>query len=217
VADFISHRWRERDAGIWEVRSTPRHFTHSKMMCWVALDRADRLAARGLLPSNRRQHWRQEAAGCARFIEQHCFSPTLGSYTRSAGSDELDASVLLGLLSGYGQNQPQRWRGTVDAIRRRLGHGDFVRRYTGDDGVTGDEGAFIACSFWLAESLARTGSAPDAAALLDRLVAVTNDVGLLAEEVDPNTGAFLGNLPQGLSHLALVSAAIEVSVRLDAS
>ena len=217
VADFVARKWREPDAGIWEVRSAPRHFTQSKMMCWVALDRACRLAARGLLPSERQEHWRHEAGACADFIEQHCYSPGVGAYTRSAGSEELDASVLLGLLAGYGDSKADRWRRTVDTIRRHLGRDDLVQRYTGEDGLDGGEGAFVACAFWLAESLARTGRPAEGAALLDRLVLLTNDVGILAEEIDPTTGDFLGNLPQGLSHLALVSAAIEISARLEAS
>ena len=215
VADLIARRWPERDAGIWEVRSAPRHFTHSKMLCWVALDRACRLAARGLIPATRQGQWRLAAAECGRFIEQRCYSPGLGSYTRSADSEELDAGVLLGLLAGYGDAHADRWRGTVDTIRGRLERGDLLQRYTGDDGLSGHEGAFVACSFWLVEALARTGRAADAAALMDRLVSLTNDVGLLAEEIDPATGDFLGNLPQGLSHLALVSAAMAVSDGLD--
>ena len=217
VADLVADRWRDPDAGIWEVRSAPRHFTHSTMMCWVALDRADRLASLGLVPSERRGHWRGQAAACEDFLEQHCYSASIGSYTRSAGSDELDASVLLGLLAGYGDSASERWRATVAAIRRHLGRGDLVQRYTGDDGLAGGEGAFVACAFWLAQALARTGQVAEGAALLDRLVALTNDVGLLAEEIDPQTGDFLGNLPQGLSHLALVSAATEVSALLDAA
>lgn len=216
VADFVADRWREPDAGIWEVRSAPRRFTHSAMMCWVALDRAQRLAARGLLPRHRQGHWRDQAAACAAFVEQQCYSDTMGSYTRSAGNDELDASVLLGLLAGYGDSRSERWRGTVAAIRRQLGRGDLVQRYTGDDGLAGGEGAFVACAFWLAQALARTGQVAEAAELLDRLVGLANDVGLLAEEIDPETGDFLGNLPQGLSHLALVSAATEVSSLLHA-
>jgi GH15 family glucan-1,4-alpha-glucosidase len=215
VADLVARRWPERDAGIWEVRSAPRHFTHSKMLCWVALDRACRLAARGLIPAARQEQWRLAAVECGRFIEQRCYSPTLGSYTRSAESEELDAGVLLALLAGYGDVAGERWNGTVDAIRARLGRGDLLQRYTGDDGLTAHEGAFVACSFWLVEALARIGRAADAVSLMDRLVGLTNDVGLLTEEIDPATGDFLGNLPQGLSHLALVSAAMAVSDRLD--
>jgi GH15 family glucan-1,4-alpha-glucosidase len=119
--------------------------------------------------------------------------------------------VLLGLLSGYGENRSARWKDTVAAVRRDLSHGCFVRRYSGADGLSGGEGAFLSCSFWLAEALARTGSVGEATALMDALVALANDVGLYAEEVDPATGAFLGNLPQALSHLSLISAAVGIA------
>ncbi len=121
------------------------------------------------------------------------------------------ASVLLGLLSGYGDRRSRRWRGTVDAIRRDLGHGPFIYRYTGEDGLAGGEGAFISCSFWLAEGLARTGRTVEATALMHELVALANDVGLYSEEIDPCTGAFLGNFPQGLSHLSMISAVTAIA------
>jgi GH15 family glucan-1,4-alpha-glucosidase len=130
---------------------------------------------------------------------------------RFAGGEELDASVLLGLLSGYGRPRSSRWTGTVDAIGRELVHGPYVHRYTGADGLAGGEGAFVSCSFWLAEALARTGRVDEACALMDQLVALSNDVGLYAEEIDPATGAFLGNLPQALSHLSLISAAVTIA------
>jgi GH15 family glucan-1,4-alpha-glucosidase len=211
VADLVCVLWRQPDAGIWEVRSAPQRFTHSAMMCWVALDRATDLADRGLLPARHRGRWRREAEACRDFVEQHCYSDALGSYTRFAGSEELDASVLLGLLAGYGDPMGPRWRGTVEAVRRDLGHGPYLYRYTGQDGLSGTEGAFLSCSFWLAEALARTGLVDEAVILMEQLVALANDVGIYAEEIDPDTGAFLGNLPQGLTHLALVSAATAIA------
>lgn len=211
TADLVCRLWRERDAGIWEVRSAPAHFTHSKMMCWVGLERARLLADAGHIPSSHRGHWLDEAAACRDFIEERCYSPRLASYTRAADAEELDASVLLGLLSGYGSPAADRWRGTVDAVARGLGHGPYVHRYTGEDGLPGAEGAFVSCSFWLAEALARVGRVVEATALMDRLVALANDVGMYPEEIDPATGAFLGNLPQGLSHLALISAAMAIA------
>ncbi len=211
VADLVCELWRRPDAGIWEVRSEPAHFTHSKMMCWVALGRAQRLAERGLLPTRHRARWAEQAIAVRDFIEQECYSRQRESYVRFAGGDELDASVLLGLLSGYGEARSPRWAHTVAAIRRELVHGPYVRRYSGADGLSGGEGAFISCSFWLAEALARTGRVDDATVLMDRLVALGNDVGLYAEEIEPATDAFLGNLPQALSHLSLISAAVTIA------
>ncbi len=211
IADLVCRLWREPDAGIWEVRGELKHFAQSKMMCWVALDRATSLAERGVIPEQHRPRWRAEAAEIREFVERRCFSGRQQSYARSADSDELDAGVLLGLLSGYGDGRSPRWRSTVDAVRRELGHGPFVYRYTGEDGLAGGEGAFVSCSFWLAEALARTGQIAEATALVHELVALANDVGLYAEEIDPGTGAFLGNFPQGLSHLSMISAATAIA------
>jgi GH15 family glucan-1,4-alpha-glucosidase len=211
MADLVCAIWRHPDAGIWEVRSDPEHFTQSRMMCWVALDRARDLAERGLIPDRHAQRWRQEAQAIQDFIETHCFSEEKRSYVRHAGSDELDASLLLGILSSYGEPTTDRWTGTIEAVRRELQDGPFVRRYIGEDGLGGSEGAFLTCSFWLAEALARSGQVEDAARLMDQLVALANDVGLYAEEIEPATRTFLGNLPQGLSHLALISAALAVA------
>ena len=211
VADLVCRIWREPDAGIWEVRSEELHFTQSKMMCWIALDRAIELAGRGLIPTGHVGRWREEANAIEEFVETRCFSEGKGSYVRSADSDELDASLLLGVLFCYGDPRSDRWVATVDAIRRELTDGPFVRRYSGVDGLSGSEGAFTTCSFWLVEALARTGRLGDAAELMDKLVGLANDVGLYAEEIEPATGAFLGNTPQGLSHLALIGAALAVA------
>lgn len=211
IADLVCRLWREPDAGIWEVRSPPAHFTHSKMMCWVALDRAARLAHHRAISGRHEDEWRRQASEIREFVELRCFSEKQASYTRSAGSEELDASVLLGLLSGYGDQQSARWRQTVEAVRRELRHGPYVYRYAGEDGLSGGEGAFVSCSFWLAEAMARVGRVDDASALMTELVALGNDVGLFAEEIEPRTGAFLGNLPQGLSHLSLISAATAIA------
>lgn len=207
LADFVCRTWRQKDTGIWEVRSQPRHFTQSKMMCWVALDRAVRLADQGLIPHRHAERWRSEMQAVRDFVETQCFSERQHSYVRFPGSAELDASLLLGVLHGYADPDQPRLRGTIEAIRRELGHGPFVRRYTGEDGLPGTEGAFLACSFWLVECLVRCGHLDEAAALMDQLVALANDVGLYSEEIEPATGELLGNIPQGLSHLALISAA----------
>jgi GH15 family glucan-1,4-alpha-glucosidase len=215
VADLVCRIWREPDAGIWEVRSAERHFTQSKMMCWIALDRACELAGRGLIPGRRAERWRREAQAIREFVEGRCISEDTATYVRSAGSDELDASLLLGVLFSYGDPASDRWAATIEALRSELTSGPFVRRYSGEDGLAGSEGAFLACSFWLAESLARIGRLEDAVALMDDLVALANDVGLFAEEIEPATGDFLGNMPQGLSHLALISAALAIVSEMD--
>ncbi len=142
------------------------------------------------------------------FVEEHCWSETAGSYVRHPGSDELDASLLLGVLFRYSDPCDPRMLGTVEAVRRELSHGPFVHRYSGEDGLAGKEGAFLTCSFWLVEALAVQGRHGEAADLMAQLVGLVNGVGLFAEEVDPETSAFLGNLPQGLTHLALIHAAL---------
>jgi GH15 family glucan-1,4-alpha-glucosidase len=214
VADLVCRIWRHPDAGIWEVRNEQRHFTQSKMMCWIALDRARELADRGLIPDRHADRWREEADAIQDFVETRCFSEEKHTYVRHADGDELDASLVLGVLFSYGDARADRWAGTIDALRRELMQGPFVRRYSGDDGLAGSEGAFLSCSFWLAEALARTGHVEDAVQLMDELIALANDVGLYAEEIEPATGAFLGNVPQGLSHLALISAALAVAEEL---
>ena len=211
LADFVCEHWREPDSGIWEVRSDPVHFTQSKMMCAVALDRACALAGRGLVPRRRLAAWRAEAAAARQFVETNCWSEERRSYVRFAGGDELDASVLLAVLHEYADARDERMRATVDAIARGLASGPFVRRYTGEDGVPGSEGAFLACSFWLVEAFARGGRRDEAAELMAQLLALRNDVGLYSEEIDPASGEFLGNLPQGLTHLALISAAVALA------
>ena len=211
IADHVCDIWRRPDSGIWEVRNGPFHFTHSKAMCWVALDRAARLAAAGEMPARHAARWRREADAVRAYIEGECWSDDLGSYTRVAGSRDVDASLLMLPLVDYADGRDARIRGTVDAIDRRLREGDVVYRYRAADGVPGGEGCFLNCSFWLVSALARCGRLDDAAALMERVAARANDVGLYAEEIDPASGAFLGNFPQALVHLALIDAATSFS------
>jgi GH15 family glucan-1,4-alpha-glucosidase len=211
IADLVCGIWRQPDSGIWEVRSQPEHFTHSKMMCWVALDRALRLCDAGHIPSDHARTWRDESLAIRAFIETRCWSDELGSYSRYAGSQELDASVLVGVLLGYGSDASDRLSATVDAIRRELGRGPLLYRYTGQDGVAGAEGAFLCCSFWLADALARIGRADEATLLMDELITLANDVGLYAEEFDPRADELVGNVPQALVHLALINAAVSIT------
>jgi GH15 family glucan-1,4-alpha-glucosidase len=208
TADLVCEIWSLPDSGIWEVRSDPRHFTQSKMMCWVALDRALKLAELGRIPDRGAGRWRQQASAIRAFIDDRCWSDRLGSYMRAAGEEELDASILTGALFGYDDAKQGRLAATVEAIRRDLGSGPFLRRYLGEDGVAGEEGAFLTCSFWLVEALVHGGREAEAATLMEQLLELANDVGLYAEEIDPGDGAFLGNFPQALTHLALIGAAV---------
>jgi len=207
IADYVAEHWRDRDSSIWEVRSPPTHFIQSKAMCWVALDRATRLAAEGAIP-DRSETWRAEADEIRRFVDEQGWDAERQSYVRATDSRELDASLLTLPIMGF--DGGPRLAATVDAVRRELAEGPFVRRYRGDDGVEGTEGAFLTCSFWLADALARAGRVRDATELMGELQGLANDVGLYAEEVDPDTGAFLGNFPQGLAHLALINAAVSI-------
>jgi GH15 family glucan-1,4-alpha-glucosidase len=180
-------------------------------MCWVALDRALRMAHTGHLPATRAARWRTAAADIRRFIDAQCWSARKQSYVWYAGSEELDASLLLMAIMRYDTPDAPPLRGTVDAVRRELAAGPLLHRYAGDDGIAGGEGAFVCCSFWLAEALALTGRRTEAADLMDELLALANDVGLFAEEIEPRTRDFLGNFPQGLVHLALINAAASVA------
>jgi GH15 family glucan-1,4-alpha-glucosidase len=207
IADLVAESWGRVDSGIWEVRSDPVHHTQSKMMCWVALDRAISLAEAGVVPNGRLDRWRGERDAIRSFVEERCWSDRRGSYVRAAGSEDLDASVLHASLYGYANPAGPRMLGTLDAIDRELRDGPFVRRYSGEDGLPGREGAFLSCSFWYAEALARAGRVDRAADLFGSLIELANDVGLFAEEMDPTDGTFLGNFPQALPHLALIGAA----------
>lgn len=212
MADLVSRIWRERDAGIWEVRSRPLHFTHSKVMCWVALDRACKLAAADAIPSDHAARWRREADAIRDFVERECWSEAKRSYVRFAGADELDAAVLLAPIMGYAGRDGDRLDRTIDAIRHELGGGSpLLFRYTGEDGLAGAEGVFLACSFWLVDALARRGRVDEAREAMEEVLALANDVGLYAEEIEPASGAFLGNFPQGLTHLALILAAVSIA------
>ena len=206
IADYVCEIWRNKDSGIWEVRTEPQHFIHSKAMCWVALDRACRLAEQGVIP-DRRARWRREAEAIRDFIEREGFDSDSNSYVRSTTMREADGSLLTLALFGYHEPDDRRLAGTIDRVVRELADGPRVFRYRGEDGVEGNEGAFLTCSFWLVEALARTGRLADAESLMDDLVDLANDVGLYAEELSER-GTFLGNFPQALVHLALANAAV---------
>jgi len=180
-------------------------------MCWVALDRAARLASTGQIPSRNVDRWRSEASSIRSFVEARCWSDRKQSYTQAAESEDMDASVLLGAKFGYGDPAGTRYSRTIDALRRELGRGPFLYRYMSDDDLRGEEGTFLCCSFWLAEVLGLAGRREEAVELLNELIGFENDVGLYAEEIDPSTSSFLGNFPQALTHLALISAAMSLT------
>lgn len=208
VVDHLCDIWEQPDAGIWELDDL-QHYTSSKISVWAALDRALRLVERGELPADRAHRWRKTAEAVRRFVERECWSGQRGAYVMYAGSDKLDAAVLRGARLNYADPGNGRLASTIDAIRTELGAGGaLLYRYSGQEEI---EGAFVACSFWLADALARGGRLDEAHATMDSAVALANDVGLFAEEIDPATGEFLGNFPQGLSHLALINAAASIA------
>jgi GH15 family glucan-1,4-alpha-glucosidase len=205
IADRCCDSWRQPDSGIWELEEI-RHYTISKIGCWVALDRAVKLADAGALHSGEADRWRREAAEIKAWVDDNCWSETLGSYTFYAGSDELDAATLLAGRTGF--DDGERLQGTIAAVRRELAVGPLVYRYTG---MPAEEGAFLACTFWLVSALCRVDQHEDANQLMAAALELTNDVGLLSEQVDATGTSFLGNYPQGLSHLALIDAAIALT------
>jgi len=210
---FLEEGWSRPDDGIWEVRGPQRHFTHSKVMAWVAFDRAvhavEQLGLDG--PVDR---WRQIRDQLHTEICDQGWNPKVGAFTQYYGSDQLDASILMLPMVGFLPPSDERVVATVDAVQRELMHDGFVLRYrTSDDadgsvdGLSGREGAFLACSFWLVDDLALMGRADEARELFERLLGLSNDVGLLAEEYDPVAGRMVGNFPQAFSHVGLVHAA----------
>jgi GH15 family glucan-1,4-alpha-glucosidase len=212
LADAAATRWQEKDQGIWEIRGEPRHFVYSKLMCWVALDRAIALAGR--LDANERiDRWKVVREEIRHAILTQGWSETARGFTQSFGSDELDASNLMMPIVGFLPATDPRMKATIDAIADRLtdDHG-LVYRYRGHDGLDGEEGAFLLCTFWLAHALALAGDLDRATATMERGVAFANDLGLLAEEVDAANGELLGNFPQAFSHIGLVNAAYAISL-----
>ena len=213
IMDHLDGTWRRPDHGIWEVRGTPRHFTHSKVMVWAAFDRMVRIAEEfafdGPIERWRRTRDEVHAEVCAKG-----FDPDLGAFTQSYGSRSLDASLLQIPLVGFLPADDPRVRGTVAAVERGLTSDGLVRRYdtdATDDGIKEKEGTFLACSFWLVEVMHLQGRVEEARALFERLLTLRNDVGLLAEQYDTRAGRQVGNFPQAFSHEALVNAALALA------
>jgi GH15 family glucan-1,4-alpha-glucosidase len=213
IVEHVETIWRQPDDGIWESRGPRRHYTYSKVMAWVVFDRAVRLAEQFELeaPLDR---WKETRDEIHQEVCEQGYDPERRTFTQYYGSKELDASVLNIPLVGFLPGTDERVTGTIDAISRELGRDGFVSRYSTadtDDGLSGDEGQFLACSFWLVSALALNGRMQEARALFERLLGLTNDLGLLAEEYDVKRQRQVGNFPQAFSHLTLIGAATAIS------
>ena len=207
---YVCEHWREPDEGIWEPRGPRQHHTHSRLLCWTALDRLVTLVEKGLLKDAPMQQFSQERAAIARQIHERAWNQQLGAYTATLNGEDMDASLLLMSWYGFEHADTPRMRSTYAQLRAQLGAGDLIRRNLADQG----EGAFGICSFWEVEHLAvGGGSLEEATDLFERLLRYQNDLGLLAEEFTPKTGAALGNFPQAFTHVGLISAAIALQER----
>jgi alpha,alpha-trehalase len=212
LADAAADRWTERDAGMWEMRGEHQHHLGSKVMCWVALDRAVKLAPRLGMHGGKADRWAAERDRIRAAVLERGWSERRGAYAQAFDSDELDAAALLMPLVGFLPATDPRMRATIDAIARDLTEGGLVLRYRNTDGLNvdgleGEEGTFVLCSFWLVSALAQAGEVDRAQQLFDALTGYANDLGLLAEEVETATGELLGNHPQAFSHIGLIIAA----------
>jgi GH15 family glucan-1,4-alpha-glucosidase len=207
---WLEHAWHEPDEGIWEIRGPRQHFTHSKVMCWVAFDRAVRTVEdHGL--DGQADRWRRIRDEIHADVCRHGYDPSVAAFVQAYGSQELDASVLRIPLVGFLPASDERVQSTIDAIQRTLMRDGLVLRYLtheqGVDGLPPGEGVFLPCSFWLVDCLELLGRHDEAHALFERLVGLCNDLGLISEEYDPQAGRQLGNFPQAFTHLALVNSA----------
>jgi GH15 family glucan-1,4-alpha-glucosidase len=215
LVDFLETGWKEPDDGIWEVRGPRRHFTHSKMMAWVAMDRAvkgcEMFGFDGPVDK-----WRAVARDIHDEVCEKAWDPKRRTFTQYYGSKELDASLLMMPLVGFLPATHPKMAGTIDAIQRELTEDGFVKRYQTDDegtvdGLSGGEGSFLPCSFWMVDNLAQSGRVGEAREMFERLISVRNDVGLLSEEYDSKAGRLVGNFPQAFSHVSLVNSAANLS------
>jgi GH15 family glucan-1,4-alpha-glucosidase len=214
LANTAAQRWRETDAGMWEMRGEPRHHLSSKVLCWVALDRAVALAPQ-LGEHADLEHWTAERDQIRDAVLTRGWSEARRAYAQSFDSDELDAAQLLMPILGFLPATDKRMRSTIDAIADELTEDGLVLRYRNAeglnaDGLTGEEGTFVICSFWLVSALAKAGEVDRAEQLFDQLAFYANDLGLLAEEIDTANGELLGNFPQAFSHIGLITAAWEI-------
>jgi GH15 family glucan-1,4-alpha-glucosidase len=213
LLSFLESRWNEPDQGIWEMRGPAQHFTHSKMMAWVAFDRAVKLVEKHSCPAadEHVERWRRIRDEIHAQVCERGYNPNRNAFTQYYGSDELDASILMMPLTGFLPATDERLRNTVSAVRRELMHDGFVLRYrpekSSSDALPGTEGVFLLCTFWLVDCLCLMGEKAEARQLFERLLTLRNDLGLLAEEYEPHAGRQLGNFPQAFSHVALINSA----------
>jgi GH15 family glucan-1,4-alpha-glucosidase len=211
LADVAARRWNVRDAGMWAMRGEHQHHLSSKMFCWVALDRAVKLAPK-LGTFAKAEEWAAERDRIRDAILERGWSEKRQAFAQAFDSDELDAAALLMPIVGFLPATDERMRSTIEAIARDLTEGGLVLRYRNEegvnaDGLVGEEGTFVLCSFWLVSCLAKAGEVDRAQSLFDQLVGYASDLGLLAEEVDTARGELLGNFPQAFSHIGLIMAA----------
>jgi GH15 family glucan-1,4-alpha-glucosidase len=213
--DWLAQHWEEPDEGIWEVRGPRQRFTYSALMTWVAFDRAQRLARDRGLPAPV-ERWRKLAAAAYRFVQDECWDPVLGAYVMHPGSTNLDASMLVMPLVKFSGPTDPRFLSTLDRLGRELVSDSLVHRYaaTGHDGIDGVEGTFNLCSFWYVDALTRAGRVREARMVFEKMLTYANHAGLYAEEIGPS-GEALGNFPQAFTHLALISAAVNLDRALD--
>jgi GH15 family glucan-1,4-alpha-glucosidase len=207
LVDTAVERWREPDSGIWEWRGEPRHFVHSKACCWAAVDRGLRLAEECMRRAPARR-WEQAREEIREEIEARGYDEQRGVFVQCFDEPDLDAALLLLPVTGFIAYDDERMVRTTDAIEEHLGVEGFVRRYRREDGLPGEEGAFLACSFWLAECYARQGRAAQARTVFERAMSAASPRGLFSEQVDPRTGELLGNYPQTLTHLSHIAAVV---------
>ena len=208
----VCEQWRLPDSSMWEIRGPRRHYTFSKVMCWLALDRLLKLQEAGCISLyGLASRFRRERDAIAEVVETRGFNAALGSYTSELDGSQVTASLLqLGIL-GYREPNDPRMTGTYDLVMRRLEKNGLLYRYeSGYDGMPTPEGAFGICSFWPIEYLAKRGDVEQASAMLDHICSMANDLGLFAEEIDPHTGAALGNFPQAFTHVGLINAALAI-------
>ena len=213
--DWLEKHWHEPDEGIWEVRGPRQRFTYSALMTWVAFDRAQRLARDRGLPAPV-ERWRKQASAAYKFVQNACWDPAIGAYMMHPGSVQLDASVLVMPIVQFAGPTDPRFLSTLDRIGEQLVSDSLVHRYaiTGHDGLTGSEGTFNLCSFWYVDALTRAGRLKEARTVFEKMLTYANHVGLFAEEIGPS-GEALGNFPQAFTHLALISAAVNLDRALD--